>query len=428
MKPPNNIPIILLLLVLSLFPAACKLTAGQPAETPTVTLPPVTMPPLATDTPEPTITPTPTYAPPRGDPIPHMQHGDKLVISQINMYTPLKGWAIGGTADRGANVLTTYDSGNLWEDVTPPEVVPAEGQSQKAAFATFLDAYTAWVVYYYASYLNIPDPAIVWRTTDGGSTWQAAPLPMVDQGEDFDPTLFTFLDAQHGWLMVSVGGGMSHDYTALYRTVDGGQSWEKLIDPYEDDKLQICSKTSMVFSDADHGWITRDCLGLVDGVQLLKTEDGGVSWTLVDLPGPKGAKDVMESPNFCGSHSLKLYGSDGLLLAVDCTIDDDSETHSRSYTYWSSDGGKNWTIQGSPGGELVMFSATQGYLLGRKIYSTEDRGGDWTQVKSVNWDGQFSFVAPRLGWAVAHNEKQITLVYTEDYGKTWREIKTAIYE
>jgi photosystem II stability/assembly factor-like uncharacterized protein len=426
MKAWNGKTIFLWVLALCVSLASCSLPSAQPTASPTI--PTITLPPLPTDTIEPTITPTPTETPIPVTPLPHMQTGAQVTISQIRMFTPEQGWALGGESDPGANVLVTLDGGHTWMDVTPPEAIPAEGQSQKAAYATFLDVNTAWVVYYFQSYMDSPEPAVVWRTTDGGSTWQSAVLPVLSETEFFAPSNFNFADIDHGWLMVSVGAGMSHDYTVLYRTVDGGQDWEIILDPYQDNPFQICSKTDMQFADASNGWVTRDCLGLVEGGQLFRTVDGGSTWKAVELDPPKGDLQLLAFPNTCGAHSLKLYGPDGVMFALDCLIEDNDETHERSYTYWSNDAGKNWSAKASPGGELVMFSATQGYLLGRKIYSTEDRGGDWVQVKSVNWDGQFSFVAPRLGWAVAHNDKNIALVFTENYGETWREIKPVIAE
>lgn len=414
-------------LTLALVLSACNLPlpAAQVVQ-PATDTPAPTDTPMPSPTSTPTITPTPTYAPPSGDPIPQLEADQEVIISQIKMFDPSNGWAIGGLSDPGANILFTKDGGETWKDVTPPENAPSEDQSDKTAFAFFLDLDTAWVVYHYASYIDIPDPAIVWRTTDRGSTWSAAPLPMVDQVDFFEPSNFTFTDTELGWLMASVGAGMSHDYTVLYRTADGGASWETLIDPYEGDELQICTKTAMVFADEQHGWITRDCLGLLEGGHLLKTEDGGASWTPLDLPAPEGAPEMLAFPNYCGSHSPKLYGLDGLMIAVDCTIVDNQGTRQRSYTYFTEDGGDTWTSSPSPGGELHMFAATQGYLLARRIFSTEDRGGDWKQIKSVSWYGQFSFIAPRLGWAVARNDEDTKLVVTKDSTATWRMLEPVI--
>jgi len=435
MNKPSWMMYLCLGLVFSLGLSACSTPASPPPATSTP-IPTDTSAPAPTDTPEPgpTATPLPipvqpsmsTFVPPSGEPLPHLQPGQAVIISRISMFDVNNGWAIGGQPDPDANILVTSDGGQTWKDVTPPEVVPAEGQSHKIASATFNNKDVAWVLYYYQSYQDIPNPAIVWRTGDGGETWVASPLPMIDQVEFFFPSNFTLLDSLHGWLMVSVGAGMSHDYTILYRTVNGGISWEILIDPYRGDELQICDKNAMVFADREYGWITRNCMGLLEGGEVLKTEDGGASWQALDLPAPQDAPDLLSFPNYCRSHSPNLLSADRLMLALDCTKSDDQGKHQYSYTYFTEDGGNSWTVLPSPGGDLFMHSPTIGFLTGREIYTTVDSGGEWFPVKTVNWDGDFNFVELRAIWAVARSGNESALVVSNDFAKTWSEIKPVI--
>ena len=49
-------------------------------------------------------------------------------------------------------------------------------------------------------------------------------------------------------------------------------------------------------------------------------------------------------------------------------------------------------------------------------------------VKTVNWDGQFSFVTRDAGWAVARNADEIAFLTTSDGGETWQEIEAVIVE
>jgi len=67
-----------------------------------------------------------------------------------------------------------------------------------------------------------------------------------------------------------------------------------------------------------------------------------------------------------------------------------------------------------------------GWSVGRDLYLTLDGGFSWTKVKSVTWDGQFSFVSQALGWAVARSEEAIALVTTSDGGRSWTEIQPRI--
>jgi hypothetical protein len=46
-----------------------------------------------------------------------------------------------------------------------------------------------------------------------------------------------------------------------------------------------------------------------------------------------------------------------------------------------------------------MLSPRVGFALSRRIYQTLDGGVTWTAMKVVDWDGQFSWLDDRTGWA-----------------------------
>ena len=73
-----------------------------------------------------------------------------------------------------------------------------------------------------------------------------------------------------------------------------------------------------------------------------------------------------------------------------------------------------------------MRNSNEGWALRRNIYFTKDGGNSWTKVKTVNWDGQFSFVSKHLGWAVARNEGEIALVRTTDDGNLWVQLEPEV--
>jgi photosystem II stability/assembly factor-like uncharacterized protein len=84
---------------------------------------------------------------------------------------------------------------------------------------------------------------------------------------------------------------MSHDYVVLYRSIDGGATWERLLDP--DNAVQACYKTGMLFTSAQEGWLTGTCSGVAAGVWLYRTGDGGVTWQPVQLPAPESRPDLL---------------------------------------------------------------------------------------------------------------------------------------
>ncbi len=111
----------------------------------------------------------------------------------------------------------------------------------KAATGFFQDAHTAWVTYAIGGGTPVPTQPVVWHTTDGGATWTASqPLDVTGLAEIYVPSELQFVAGQTGWLLVHVGAGMNHDYVALYRSTDGGATWTRILDPYNDGGIQSC--------------------------------------------------------------------------------------------------------------------------------------------------------------------------------------------
>ena len=119
--------------------------------------------------------------------------------------------------------------------------------------------------------------AALYRTSDGGKTWGRQPLtPAGGYVMSAD-----FVDASHGWLLAQA----STEGEALLRTDDGGTSWTGLGSPvaYSDWAYRV------VFSDPSNGWLYSESIG----PYAYKSQDGGTSWHSVDLPAPPGGWPVM---------------------------------------------------------------------------------------------------------------------------------------
>jgi hypothetical protein len=114
--------------------------------------------------------------------------------------------------------------------------------------------------------------------------------------------------------------------------------------------------------------------------------------------------------------------ADSGVVMVSCTIDDGS-LEPRNFIYLTDDGGRTWETHGAPEGELYMLDSSQGWILGKDIFWSDDGGRGWTKVKTVSWEGQFSFVSPNEGWAVAFADDETALVTTSDGGETWQIIE-----
>lgn len=380
----------------------------------------------------PTPTPTGSAGGPVIEPIARLTAGE-ITITTIRMLNEQTGWAVAeapGAPDD--HLMQTRDGGLTWRDVSPPQ--PRDETAEIGQGLTFfaLDERTAWVTYYNRTGGPLFQPANVWRTTDGGQTWQAgAPLDLTDV-ELYLPSDLHFVDANTGWLMAHVGAGMSHDYVNVYRTTDGGQTWTKLVDPYTDNLQQSCAKTGLIFTDTNNGWVTGDCYGVQPGAPYLyRTTDGGQSWEAVELPAPASAPELFNTETLaCGVQAPVYFDARTGLLPVECL--DLNANRPKAFLYRTADGGRTWTAEPIEGDyqSATFLDATTGWVLTNSgpetpsaLFTTTDGAATLRQTKTVNWTGRFSFVSPQVGWAVAESAEGRALVQTTDGGRTWREIR-----
>jgi photosystem II stability/assembly factor-like uncharacterized protein len=379
---------------------------------------------VATSAPE-----TPTSLPlsiVEGPTISHLDAGQSVILSEIQMLDPEHGWAIGGDKGVQSNVLSTSDGGALWLDVTPPERAPEDG-SKKIALGFFLDANTAWVTYYYEDFFQIPSPPIIWHTSDGGQSWQLISTITIEGIYDiYLPSHFLFSTPFDGWLLIHAGAGMSKDYIALYHTIDGGRTWSLAIDPYAGDTPQSCSKNGLAFSGAQVGWMTRDCMGVIDGANYFSTNDGGETWEYHELTPPADQPNLFDYPNMCKTHSPKLHSAQRGILGVECVRFENETTDAFPFLYITTDGGASWQTNTSPSGVLEFINPDVGWALGNDIYKTTNGGQTWVKIKTVNWEGQFVFINESIGWAIARSGDEIAPVYTSDGGQTWELVEPSI--
>lgn len=328
------------------------------------------------------------------------------------------GWAIGGENDPGKHILTTQDGGLTWQDVTPPE--PAA--DNKIATAFFLDTNTAWVTYSYQEFHNIPNPAIIWHTTDAGQTWTAqGPLNTRSTAEFYSPSFFTFADDQNGWLLISVGAGMSHDYTNAYRTQDGGSTWTRIHDP-SSEHLQSCCKTNLTFFDTNLGILTAEQGPYAQSYYLI-TNDSGLTWEHIDLPSPKTNPNLFNT-RYCATHSPHIFSPTEWRIGLSCPSTYDASTV--HYEYRTTDSGITWATQSYPGGDLFWLSPDFRFALSRAIYQKPTDSFEWMLNKTVLWFGQFDFINRAHGWAVARDGDEIALVSTQNNGYSWQIITPQI--
>jgi photosystem II stability/assembly factor-like uncharacterized protein len=172
--------------------------------------------------------------------------------------------------------------------------------------------------------------------------------------------------------------------------------------------------------------------------------DGGSIWQEYQLPPPQAEPELFEQYWQCFPQQLNLLSEEIVRLVVACWNERQGENPlvygpgEDAYLYTSGDGGANWNTYPLPSavdwhakdpppgsigdgtGKMIFVNATDGMLLEREMFRTANGGVTWLPINTVTWNGQFSFVDSWLGWAIAHNEDESALVYTEDGGRTWQ--------
>lgn len=344
-----------------------------------------------------------------------------IVLDYIKMTGHDEGWAI-----TGQTVLTTVNAGLTWREASPPEPIP-DGATVNT-YGAFLDAKTAWIIYAFNG--QIKSEAVVWHTTDGGLTWTPGqPLNHQVFGDKYWAE-FTVLDAKNIWLMIrgvfeDVGSNYDH---RLYRSSDGGLTWDYLPSDVSD------NYTGMAFSDPGFGLRTQQSVEPFDGLPPVYeiTLDGGVTWAKRQLPAPPDDLELFNRYAYCETFQPVALSSESYRMLVGCYDNVTPHQAYEGYFYMTKNDGKTWLFGKLPVkaradlAQLVYFDAKHIYLLGRDSFQSSDDGMKWIYLKVVNWDGQFSFVDPQHGWAIARIDKAVSLVKTTNKAATWKIVSPRI--
>lgn len=139
----------------------------------------------------------------------------------------------------------------------------------------------------------------------------------------------SFLDKSNGWKMKVLGQGMFKAETTLYKTKDGGLTWERISDSLSGD-LPSESISGILFTSSDKGWITVNSPREGE-IGLHRTDNGGKNWKKLNLTGEANSTYTVELPVF---FSTTHYG----LLRVKNNNTSDETT----LFYVTEDHGDSW--------------------------------------------------------------------------------------
>ncbi|GAB4425083.1 MAG: hypothetical protein OHK0039_42600 [Bacteroidia bacterium] len=193
-----------------------------------------------------------------------------------------------------------------------------------------------------------------------------------------------------------VAGGQRFLNDVLFRTTDGGATWER--------QYTVQPLGKIVF-DLDFLDGSRGFAAALDGKVLLTT-DGGQHWQIRQIPYWKPLQAVQAV-------------NDTLVVAVGGSGYDDG------MIVRSADGGQTWAVIDTPRRELrdVWFTHPDtGFACGYgAIYKSTDGGRRWAFTSaSDEFFTSLHFLSGRLGYAVGRTG---SIVRTRDGGVTWETLR-----
>ena len=186
-----------------------------------------------------------------------------------------------------------------------------------------------------------------------------------------------FINETHGWAMTG---------HSIYRTTDGGKSWERL--PHEPEK--DARFTAFSFVDESHGWLAivkedfAEHYGVGISSVIITTDDGGRSWNLqASFEDEIQINDI----RFLNEREGLAVGYKGL---------DNRPDRCELFVLSTSDGGKDWNNISGPANaalknqwgvandraDYIQWTTSSVLLLteAARVLKTTDGGKTWNTV------------------------------------------------
>lgn len=307
------------------------------------------------------------------------------LIRQARLLTASGGWMLVGD-----HLLESNSLGQSWKDITPNQVKRIEN-------VFFLDRSTGWAVLVPGTEAGVS--LSVAKTVDGGASW--AVWPFRGEGRKYFLDIYaglasiTFVDASHGWLLLTETSSSNFSFGDLFSTDDGGQSWVQLPNPPIAGALRFISPTV--------GWLQ----GGPGDFDLYVTRDSGRTWRqqkmLARANVPAEAETYYSLPDFAEGPN-----HDGV-LAVNFA----AGIHSSLAAYISSDAGQNWRPaaseanipEGSIAVDIVDQKVIRMFRMADLTFNVGALGAGQLVAQppaSAKHKGvsQITFSDPEHGWAI----------------------------
>jgi photosystem II stability/assembly factor-like uncharacterized protein len=261
----------------------------------------------------------------------------------------------------------------------------------------------------------------VLRTADGGATWQTLPIPGAETLDFRDIDAISETTAY----TLSIGPGPA---SRIYKTSDGGAHWV----------LQFTNDDPKAFFDAMAFWDANRGLAVSDSVDgrfvIIITRDGGRTWTRV--PADTLPPALPNEGAFAGSGTnIAVIGGDRAWIGTGAST--------RCRVLRTADGGRTWSVADTPlaaSASAGIFSVAfrdrlHGMTVGgdyRKEQDaadnaavTSDGGATWQAVTGLGGFRSVVATVPGMKLWIAVGPSGSDM--STDEGRTWQAIDGAGY-
>ncbi len=411
-------------------------------------------------------------------------------LNEVHFVTDQIAYAIGNNG----TILKSSDGGASWADIS-------YGDSRNYQGLFFFDAESGFVGGPFTT-AGGGSSEMLAKTDDGGETWDVRSSFNFNNFNDIE-----FLDTQNGWvasadgevLFTSDGGESWSAVTAgtedlldfhivndttfwvagesgsLYKSTDAGASWESAIqiDTVSYSGFQNLSSSddlyNIAFADDQTGYVIGETYNSGFVGFILKTTDGGSTWSVIDYEFEHLFYDIELGSNgeiilAGGADSFTETTQNAILFSSDEGASWNMLTDATGPLAWydidSSNG--NWIAVGASGSsttfsltddtlnsslltglnisDVSFVNESQGaFVTGErvrgKIFTTTDGGATWENNLTLEGRKDFSAVAyvdNNNIWAIGEDHftgGSVWLIYhSSDQGASWTKVSTNISE
>lgn len=281
-------------------------------------------------------------------------------------------------------------SGQATHLVPSPDVIPNQ---PTIADVAFVDTSYAWATDRIGKELyRIDNGAAVQKRTPafGGKTY------------------LSFVNSSTGFAFAYSGGE-----ARLWRTTDGGVSWQKVNDSGQTlSNYEFTAVKRLQFVDERQGWLS-------DVFTVWRTDDGGAHWEKVFSTTDHEELNELRQVSFSGSEGAMIATKNGV--------------------YVTSDGGKVWKQTNRTKEFAVIYSLDErtSWAWGDWLERTDDGGKTWRRLYELNDRVEIisaHFINKDEGWAAGREVPESIasrvrnpdapksngiLLHTKDGGKSW---------